>query len=141
MHEARRLSVGHSRAHRTIRPSAMKRCQPVQQLSLPAGCDAKQGEKWYGGLVAGSDGALYGAPSHAAGVLRVDARWVAVPGIAASAATRLPEFFRKQAIIREAEADAKAKGGLTVPSSTYATNAATKAASLARHRVPSHGMV
>ena len=44
----------------------------LQMLALPDGCDAKQGWKWYGGLVEGSDGAMYAAPSSAAGVLRVD---------------------------------------------------------------------
>ena len=72
LHEARLVAVGSlARAH-NIRPSAMERCRPVQQLSLPAGCEAKQRRKWTGGLVAGSDGALYGAPAYAAGVLRVD---------------------------------------------------------------------
>jgi hypothetical protein len=46
--------------------------EPAAALALPAGCDAKQSNKWYGSLVAGSDGALYCAPYNAAGVLRVD---------------------------------------------------------------------
>ena len=42
-------------------------------LPLPAGVDAGQVGKWSGRLVAGSDGALYCAPSSAReGVLRVD---------------------------------------------------------------------
>ena len=43
-------------------------------LALPDGCDAEQGCKWLGSLVAGSDGAMYAAPCNAAGVLQVVSR-------------------------------------------------------------------
>eukprot|EP01052_Picozoa_sp_SAG31_P044685 SAG31_NODE_7882_length_1575_cov_3.507797_1_plen_221_part_00 len=50
------------------------RAAPVDVLPLPAAVDAQRRGKWLGSLVAGSDGALYCAPSNASeGVLRVDA--------------------------------------------------------------------